>query len=232
MKVTRQEIITVLEALAIKPNNFVSLSTKKFIERIQQHGIAVEYTSMTDGELLDVQKYHKLGSHEERRAIEQAVLSRVGTAVEYVPMTDDEMTETIACWFDDKATPLTVSRYIERAVLARLGVPLSLSTAMLRQQIEWLGAALDHIAIGNHTAKEASEFAMETLSKVAAMDPPIVITALEQATQICNQAGFAVVRVETLQHWRELVDINPKDLAPRIDAALDAALDAAQGLKP
>ena len=37
----------------------------------------------------------------------------------YVPMTDDEMNETIACWFDDKATPLTVSRYIESAVVDR-----------------------------------------------------------------------------------------------------------------
>ena len=30
--------------------------------------------------------------------------------------------------------------------------------------------------------------------------------------------GYCIVPIATLKHWRELVDLNPKDLAPRIEA--------------
>lgn len=29
--------------------------------------------------------------------------------------------------------------------------------------------------------------------------------------------GYVMVPIATLKHWRELVDLNPKDLAPRMD---------------
>lgn len=34
--------------------------------------------------------------------------------------------------------------------------------------------------------------------------------------------GSRTISVATLKWWRELVDLNPRDLAPRIDAALTA----------
>ena len=30
--------------------------------------------------------------------------------------------------------------------------------------------------------------------------------------------GYCIVPIDTLKHWRNLGDLNPKDLAPRIDA--------------
>lgn len=37
---------------------------------------------------------------------------------------------------------------------------------------------------------------------------------------IAPPEGFCIVPIATLKHWRELADLNPKDLAPRIDAYL------------
>lgn len=38
--------------------------------------------------------------------------------------------------------------------------------------------------------------------------------------------GYAIVPVATLKYWRELVDLNPKDLAPRIEFMLTAAKES------
>lgn len=35
---------------------------------------------------------------------------------------------------------------------------------------------------------------------------------------IAPPEGYCIVPINTLKHWLELVDLNPKDLAPRIDA--------------
>lgn len=47
-----------------------------------------------------------------------------------------------------------------------------------------------------------------------------------QAEGIAPPDGYAIVPVDSLKYWRELVDLNPKDLAPRIEAMLTAAKES------
>ena len=57
-------------------------------------------------------------------------------------------------------------------------------------------------------------------------DLPEKVRALKQAQQPAAAVpeGYALVPVHSLRWWRELAEINPQDLVPRIDAMLAAAL--------
>jgi hypothetical protein len=133
MKVTVQEII---EALGLAWGDIHDVDHMDSIQalavRIQQHGIAAEYTPMTDDEL------HKAKMDGYRACGRNAMLEEIA------------------------ATGL---RYVEQAVLARLGVAPS----------ECQKCKADKIR-----PKGKSEYPM----------------ILSQAKQICEQAGFAVVRRE------------------------------------
>ena len=49
------------------------------------------------------------------------------------------------------------------------------------------------------------------------------LSTADSALQAITDAGYVVVPVKTLEWWRELVDLNPQDLAPRMDARIKAA---------
>ena len=55
-------------------------------------------------------------------------------------------------------------------------------------------------------------------------DLPEKVRALKQAQQPAAAVpeGYALVPVQSLRWWRELAEINPQDLVPRIDAMLAA----------
>jgi hypothetical protein len=82
MKVTGQEIIETLREMTVRHVSTYDLSA--LADRIQQHGIAVEYTPMTDDEWLKLRDDYQESEADEifdlLAYVEQAVLARLGVA--------------------------------------------------------------------------------------------------------------------------------------------------------
>jgi hypothetical protein len=86
MKVTVQEIIETLREMTVRHVSTCDLS--KLADRIQQHGIAVEYTPMTDDELIDAYLSDvNAGFRKALQSVQQAVLARKGVAPNHIPDT-------------------------------------------------------------------------------------------------------------------------------------------------
>jgi hypothetical protein len=180
-------------------------------ERIQQHGIAVDYTPMTDDELhkAKLDGYRACGRDvmpEEMAAtglryVEQAVLARIGVAPQYA----DGCTLT-----DIKVLRDANFEFAKRECEREQSAPIIVEQDMGELYIDFSGHP--HIKAGDRLC--------------FALTP-----TLDQAMQICEQAGFAVVPSEPTDAMVRAGQVGGSSGFIRLvyKAMLEAAKDSSNG---
>jgi hypothetical protein len=230
MKVTMQEIIVALE------NHGVTNTAK----RIREHGIQLDYVPMTDDELVAIWWLDsKAGITETLHQIEQAVLNRLGVApCKHRTWGAGE----VDCPADIKASNGEIhtrqckvcgERNFKEDSLCQCVTPkMDFADAYAGAREDLLVCQRDLIAAEKLNQNLLNELGVESPTF---MGEPVVkeslITELDQAKAICEQAGFAVVPSESTSHMdicaMERHDIS-KSLAAEIWATM---LEAAKEVK-